>query len=127
MLPAFGNEWFGALRGEQRNGWAIAAERDNTADSGDGDAADLSGNAGIGGGNEEELVVLSAVEGLSEGCSGVDGKQGGVDFGGNVRLLANVGEVGGKAVADVDGGGGCAVTDEPKALRDSGLWVKVGS
>jgi hypothetical protein len=36
---------------------------------------------------------------VGEGRGGVDGEQGGIDFGSDVGFLAEVGEVGGKAIA----------------------------
>jgi len=55
----------------------------------------------------------------------VDGEQGSVDFGGYARFLTEMSEVGGQAVAEVDGGGGEIVALEPEALRDAGLGVKM--
>jgi hypothetical protein len=53
----------------------------------------------------------------------VDREQGGIDLGGDVGFLAEVGQVGGKAVAEIDCRGGAAVADEPLALGDAGLGV----
>jgi hypothetical protein len=93
---------------------------------GDGNAGDFAGDAGGGWGCEEEFVVFSAVEGLGKGCGGVDGEGGGLDLGGYTGLFAEVDEVGGEAVTEVDGGGGQAVADEPEALGDAGLGIEVG-
>lgn len=48
MLPPFGIEWLRALMSEQRDDRPVAAEWDDSADSGDGDAGDFPGDAGIG-------------------------------------------------------------------------------
>ena len=101
----------GALGGEERYGRPAGAELCNAADSDDGNAGDLARNAGLGGGGKEEFVVFSAMEGLSHGCARMVGKQSGIDLGGYSGLLAEVGEVGGEAVAEVDGGGGQTVPD----------------
>jgi hypothetical protein len=53
------------------------------------------------------------------------GRASGVDLGGYAGFFAEVGEVGGEAVAEVDGGGGQAVADQPEALGDAGLGVEV--
>jgi len=127
VLPALGVEGLGALGGEERYGRLAGAESRDAADSGDGDAGDLAGQAGLGGGGKEEFVVFSAMEGLGQGCAGMDGKQSGIDLGGYSGLLAEVGEVGGEAVAEVDGGGSQTVPDEPEALIDTGLGAKVRS
>jgi hypothetical protein len=57
----------------------------------------------------------------------VDGQQRGIDLGNYARLEAEMGKIGGEAVADVDGGGGQAVPDEPKTLTNAGLRVEVRS
>jgi hypothetical protein len=72
----------------------------------DGDVGDGARNFGGGGGGEEQLVVFAAVEeggdlgAVVEGCGeGVERERGEVEFGGNVGGGAEVGEVGGEAVA----------------------------
>jgi hypothetical protein len=114
-----------ALLSEQRNCGLAGAGLHDAADSGDGNPGDLSGQAGRGRGSEEEFVVFPAVEGLGEGCGGMDGDQSRIDLGGYTGLLAEVGQVGGEAVAQVDGGGSGAVLHKPKALPDAGLGVEV--
>ena len=99
MLPAFGIEGLRALISEQRDGGAVAAGGQDAADSGDGAAGNFFGDAGGGWGGEKQFVVFSAVQGVGEGRGGVDGEQGGIDFGSDVGFLAEVGEVGGKAIA----------------------------
>src|ERR1035441_2912246 len=125
VLPALRVEGLGALRGEKRYGGPAGAESRDAADSGDGKAGDLAWQAGLRGGGKEEFIVFSAVEGLGQGCAGMNGKQSGIHLGGYSGLLAEVGEVGGEAVAEVDGGGGQTVPYEPEALIDAGLGVKV--
>jgi hypothetical protein len=56
----------------------------------------------------------------------MDGEQTGVDLGCDVGFLAEMGQVCGEAVAQVDGSGRLAVTDKPRALGDARLRVKVG-
>jgi hypothetical protein len=55
----------------------------------------------------------------------VDREQGGIDLGGDVGFLAEVGQVGGKAVAEVDGGGGQVTALQPEPLGDARLGVEV--
>ena len=125
MLPAFGIEGLRALISEQRDGGAVAAGGQDAADSGDGDAGNFFGDAGGGWGGEKQFVVFSAVKGLVEGCAGMDGDQRGIDFGGHAGFLAEVGEVGREAVAEVHGRGGQRMPDQPEALGDAGLRVKM--
>src|ERR1035441_9357194 len=82
VLPALGVKGLGALRGEKRYGGPAAAECRDAADSGDGNAGDLAWQAGLRGGGKEEFVVFSAVEGLGQGCAGMNGKQSGIHLGG---------------------------------------------
>lgn len=92
------------MLGEQRNGRLAGAEFRDAADGGDLDAGDFAGKAGCGRGGEEEFVVFAAVDGLGQGCGGVDGQGGSGYLGGYAGLGAEVSEVGGEAVAKVDSG-----------------------
>ena len=88
-------------------------------------AGDAARQAGGRRGGEEQFVVFAAVEGLRQGCGRVDGQGGCIDFGGYAGLLAEVGEIGGEAVAEVDGGGGQRAAREPETLSDAGLGEEV--
>ncbi len=90
-----------------------------------GTPAMLAGHAGSRRSGEEQFVVFAAVESLGEGCGRVNGQGGRIDFGGDAGLLAQVGEIGGEAVAEVDGGGGHGVARQPQTLSDAGLREKV--
>ena len=125
MLPALRFERLGALRGEERHGGLAGAQLCDAADSGDGDAGDRAGQANLRGGGEQKFVVFSAVEGLGQGCGAVDGKLSGVDLGGYARLPAEMGQIGGEAVAQVNGGRSGAVADKPESLADAGLGIEV--
>jgi hypothetical protein len=85
----------------------------------------LAGNAGSRVGSKEEFVVFSAVQGLIERCAGVQGEGGCLDLGVYAGFLADVGQVGGKAVAEVDGGGGQVTALQPEPLGDARLGVEV--
>jgi len=85
----------------------------------------MEGQAGADGCGKEQFVVFAAMEGLGEGCGCVDGQQGRIDLGGDAGLLAEMSEVGGEAVAQVEGGGGHAVALEPEALTDARLRIEV--
>ena len=86
----------------------------------DGHAQDGARNFRGGRDGEEQFVVFAAVKGQVEGRrrirraaaaalqfegQGVDGQRGFIERGGQARGAADMGEVGGKAVADVDHGG----------------------
>jgi len=104
VFPAMWLERLRAMLGEQRNGRLAGAEFRDAADGGDLDAGDFAGKAGCGRGGEEEFVVFAAVDGLGQGCGGVDGQGGSGYLGGYAGLGAEVSEVGGEAVAKVDSG-----------------------
>ncbi len=57
-----------------------------------------------------------------QGRGGVNGKRGRVDLSGDAGFFANVGEIGGEAITEVDGGGGQAVvaSQSPDATRGWG-------
>ena len=107
-------------RCEERDGGAAGSPGEDAADPGDGNAGDFAGQAGSGWSGKEKFVVFAAVEGLGEGCGGVDGQGCGIDLGGYAGFLAEVGKIGGEAVAEVEGGGGQAVARQPQALTRCG-------
>jgi len=97
----------------QRNARPRSAVGKHGAYRGYRDAGDAPRDAGFGAGCEEELVVFTAVEGRME--SGGECERtgewmqrqcGGVDAGGEAGLFAEVGEIGGEAVGEVDAGCG---------------------
>ena len=127
MFPALGFEGLKALWGADGDGWFGFAGAQDAANARDGDSGDGIGDAGRRGGGEEELVVFSAVERLGEGCGEVGREERGVDFGGDARFFAEVGEISGEAVADVDCGSGEMALPEPEALSKAGLGIEVRS
>ena len=127
MFPTLRFEGARPLCGEQRNASPAWAGFGDTADISDGDTGDFARKAHCRRGGEEQFVVFSAMEGLFEGRAGMDGKQSGIDLGGYAGLFADVGKIGGEAVAEVYRGAGCAVTYEPLALSHAGLGIEVRS
>lgn len=125
MLPALRSQGFAALRRDERDGGAVGAEAEDAADFADGNAGDGAGQTDGGWSGEKEFVVFASVEGMGEGCGWVDGQGVQIDFGGYAGFFTEVGEIGGKAVAKVDGGGGHVVADQPEALGYAGLRVKM--
>lgn len=121
MLPALWTERLAALRSDKRDRWPAGSARKDAANPGDPDSADAARNARGSGCRKEQFVVFSAVEGLRESGGGVDGEHGGFNFGGYGGLLTDVGEVGGEAVAQIDGGRGHGAPLEPEALGDTRL------
>ena len=99
------------LRGEEHDGGTVAAGREDATDLGNGDSGNFARQAGRGRNSEKQFVVFSAMEGLLEGRAGVDGEQSDIDFGGYPGFFAEVGKIGGEAVAEVDGGAGQTVAD----------------
>jgi hypothetical protein len=95
-------------------------------DFGDGDAGDLPGYAGRGGGGKEQFVVFTPVQGLGQSCPGVEREGGCIDLGGEFGFFAEVGKVCREAVAQVKGCRGLVVALEPEALGDARLRIEVG-
>ena len=115
----------------------------DAADFVDRYAGDLGRDAFAGPRGEKEFVVFASVEGLVEVdfvCGLADagaGNENGFEFGADVTCLADVGEVGGEAVAGVDHGGGEALLAEDAAEFEArigeevarivtGLWLLPG-
>ena len=116
VLPAMWLEGFRAGLGQQGGLWPARMRGQNLANFMDGNTGDFARQLCRGGCGEEELVVFSAVEDLIGCREGDEGQSSGVELGGDAGLSAEVGEVGGEAVAQVDGGGGHRIAREPKAL-----------
>src|SRR5581483_7140784 len=83
--------------------------------------------------SEEQCVVLAAVEcGVERGFGwlsageGMEREQCGFDLGGDVGGGAEMGEVGGEGVGEVDAGGGEAAAEDRLAGGEAGLRIKVG-
>jgi hypothetical protein len=102
-LPAFGFEGASGAVGEPEPQGAVIG---NAADAGDGNAGNPFGNVVLGTRGEQEFVVFSAVEGIAEAVSfGRDyRKDDFVDDSADTAFVADVAEVGGESVADVDHG-----------------------
>ena len=111
MLPALRVKGLCTMRCEKRDGGAAEATFEDTTDLCDWNASDFAGQADSGWGGEEELVVFAAGEGLLQGRGRVNGKGGRVNLSGDAGFFANVGEIGGKAITEVDGGGGRSLVD----------------
>ena len=107
MLPALREQADGfALFGNKGDGGGASLCRHHAADGMDGDAAEGFRQAFCGGSGEEELVIVAAVEGLFEGSARAEGNGCSVEFGVEVGFFAEVEQVGGEAVADVNAGRG---------------------
>jgi len=110
----------------------VFARFEDAADARDGDAGYGARNSCRGCGGEEELVVFAAVKKRGDlgavvecGGEGVEGECGEVELGGDVGGGAEVSEVGGQAVAEVDAGGGKATAQEGLADGQAGLREEV--
>lgn len=80
MLPALWLEGLAALRSDQGDGGAVAGGLDDAADFCDGKARDFCGDASAGRSGEEELIVFSTMEGLGQGCAGMERQLRHIDF-----------------------------------------------
>lgn len=91
MFPASGFEGLLALWREKGDLGPATVGTEDAADAGDGDSGNRLWDAGGFACSEEQLVVFAAVKRLGQVGAGVDGKQGGIDFGGDGGLGAEVG------------------------------------
>ena len=121
MFPSVGFKRELALWGDKGDERASFAGAEDAADACDGDSSDGLRDAGRGWGGEEKLVVLSAVQGLLLGGAGADRQASGIDLGGDGRLGAEMGEVGGEAVAEVDGCRGQTAAKQRLSDFEAGL------
>ena len=97
----------------------------NAADAGDGNSGDGPGDMRAGRGGKQELVIFAAIEGLGQGGGGMEREPGGVYLSGDARFLAEMGEIGGEAVAQVNGGGGKSASLEKEALGQAWLGIEM--
>ena len=95
------------------------------ADARDGDAGDATRDARCGRRGEKQLIVFAAVECLFEVCCGMDGQGVGFESSADVGFVAEMREIGGEAVTEVDGGAGEAAAHEPQPLGETRLRVEV--
>jgi len=126
MLPTLRLKGLLAFVGDQGDLRPACAAREDAPDGRDGEFGYGTGEAGGVGSGEEEFVIFSAVEGLLNGCAAVDGKGGGVNFSSDAGLLAEVGQVSGEAVAEVEGSRGESASGEPESLGDARLGIEMG-
>ena len=104
MFPPSRLQWLQTDGGSQKDLWRPWAGADDAPDSGYGNAGYRAWNFDRGAGGEEQFVVFSACEGLVERGARRDGQGGGVNFSCDLRLFADMGQIGGKAIADVESG-----------------------
>jgi len=121
VFPTLRLKRLGTLRGEERDGWPVAAGLEDAADSCDWNSCDLPWNVRFGRRREEQFVVVSAMKGVVKARAGMDGQQRWVDFGGYAGLLAEMGQIGGEPVAEVDGGGCESALAKKESLCDARL------
>lgn len=113
------------------------------SDAGDADTGEAARKAHRRRSCKEKLVVLAAVEGELEragGCGsratrlrgagllrqGMDRQRGGGDLGADAGLAAEVREIGGEAVAEVDAGGGKTTPQQSQTYRKARLREHLG-
>lgn len=126
MLPAPGRDLLVPFAGEKQHLMDAGVSTSDAADAVDGNAGDAARDARRGRRGEEQFVVFAAVEGLFERCAGMNGQGSGQKLDADAGFIAEMGEIGGEAVADVDSGAGEAAAHEPEALGETRLRKKMG-
>ena len=121
VLPAARREGLRSVRSDEANLRHAGAGSNDAADEGDGNAGNAPGKTGRRRRGEKQLIIFAAVERLREGCSGVDGQGISIELSVDAGFVAKVREVGGEAVAQVDGRGCQRMAGEPETLRQTGL------
>lgn len=111
MLPALRREWYSFAVREQYGARRVAFRRQDAADASEWDAAESAWHPSAGSGSEKELIVLATVQGVVEGCfraksarQGMKGQEGGLDLSPDPGSFAEMGEIAGKAVAQIETG-----------------------
>ncbi len=125
MLPSARFERLRALWGNQCHRRPACAGSQNAADASHWDAGDGAGQAGGGWSGEEQFVVLASVEGLSQICSQTKRQERRIDLGGHAGFLAEMSQISGEAIAQVEGGGCQAMALQPKSLGNARLGIEV--
>ena len=74
---------------------------------------------------KKQFVVFAAVQSLIESCRRVNRQKRRIDLGGDAGLLAEMSQIGGEAVAEIERGGGQSAPLKPKPLRDARLRIEV--
>ena len=127
VLPALGFE-LGGVAVIVLDGNFVALG--DVADEGEGQALEFGGDAASGRDGEQELVLVAAVEGVTQfnlvTVERGDGDGVLLQDGAGLRGPAETGEIRGKAVADIDHGRGNFFFAEEAGERELGLGIEVG-
>ena len=128
MFPAAGLKLEAVVVAEDAHLRLAGSWFEDSADAGDGDVVDGTGDFSGRGGGEEKLVVFTPVEEsidlgsvIELGGEGMEGKRGKVEFGGDIGGRAEVSEIGGEAVAEINAGGREAAAKEGLADGEARL------
>src|SRR5664280_3282280 len=98
----------------------------NLANTGDGNSGDLLRNAALGTGREEQLIFVAAMQRQRQSILATGGGQSfGVNDSASATLFADVPQVGGESVADVDHGGDQLLLAQELADGEPGLGIEV--
>jgi hypothetical protein len=127
VLPAARLKGLRTPAGDERDRCVGPASAKDSPDARDGYSGNCPRNSGRWRCAEEKLIVFSSIESLIERGARMDGNHGGVNLRGDAGFGANVAEVSGDAVAQVDGGGGKAALLEVQPLREARLRIEMRS
>ena len=98
---------------DERDRCPRTAGANDAADLGDRDLGYSSRHANAGLGRKQQFVILAAMKGQSRGGGTMDWQGGCIDLGGYPGLRAEVGQIGRKAVTQVQRGSRKATAPEP--------------
>jgi hypothetical protein len=123
VLPSARFERFESVALAQYNARFIGTAANDTTNLGDRHAVDRARNASFTHCREQEFVIFAAMQSLNLRRAASDRQI--VDLRSDSGFFAQMGEIGGEAIAQVDGRGCSAMFLQPQALSEAWLRVEV--
>ena len=94
MFPALRDEGLSTASAEEQDHRLRSTASENAPDALDGNAADAPRQASGCRRGEQEFVILAPIKRLKQRRGRMDGKYGGIDFGGDTGFFAKMSEIG---------------------------------
>jgi hypothetical protein len=113
MFPSFPQERMPPRPIDENYARPFRPRLHDCADLGGSDSANRARDSGAGASSEKQFVVFAAMKSIFESRAGKNGEKICIDLGGNMRFGAEMVDIGGKAVTDVDGGCRCVMREKP--------------
>src|SRR5579863_1928657 len=127
MLPSARRQLYPPISVHQRDRTPSAPPIHHPSDASDLHSGNLARHFRMRPRGKQQFVIFASVEGLRERGARMNRQKGCIDLCRYARLFAEMGEIGGEAVAEIDGGGGEAAATKRDALGNPRLRKEMRS